>query len=406
VLRVPAVAVRRLAIHNQRLDGPLPRGRADADALYETCRALRSLQLDPTSVVARSHLLVLFSRHGAFDEAVFDALAYEQRRLFEYWAHEASYVLTEDLPLHRYEMRSFPRGRGVWTRRVSDWMAGEAPFRAHILERIAADGPLRARDIEDRASRPWTSDGWTNERNVSRMLDMLWVQGEVGIARRDGGQRVWDLMERCLPAAAPAGELPEPAMTRQAATLAVRALGAARPAHIRAHFTRGRYPGLPEALAALARDGTLERVAVDGLGDDWWVHAEDVERLREGAAVGGRTTLLSPFDNLLCDRARTEALFGFEHRLEIYTPKAKRRWGYFVLPVLDGDRLVARCDLAIDRKQGRLIVHALYAEPGLRAGARLPRAIGRELRRLAAWRGASEVELRTAPDAWRRHVAG
>jgi uncharacterized protein YcaQ len=405
VLRVPVANARRLAVHNQRLDGPLPRGRATPDALFDTCKALRCLQLDPTSVVARSHLLVLFSRHGAFDDTTFDTLAYEQRRLFEYWAHEASYVLTDDLPLHRYEMRNFPRGGGVWNRRVSDWMAEQAPFRAHILERLTVEGPLRAREIEDRSTRSWQSDGWTHERNVARMLDLMWVRGEVGISRRDGGQRVWDLMARCLPATAPAEELPQPAMTRRAAALAVRALGVARPAHIRAHFTRGRYPGLAAELATLEREGELERVGVDGLGDDWWVHADDVERLQSSDPPSGRTTLLSPFDNLLCDRARTEALFGFSHRLEIYTPKLKRRWGYFVLPVLDGARLVARCDLAIDRKQGRLIVHAVHAEPGLRAGARLPQAIRRELERLAAWRGATEVEVREAPAAWRQQLA-
>jgi len=145
---------------------------------------------------------------------------------------------------------------------------------------------------------------------------------------------------------------------------------------------------------------------------------EDVEALL-AQDFNGRTTLLSPFDNLLCDRDRTEALWGFRHRLEIYTPAAKREWGYFVLPVLDGERLVARCDLAIDRKAGRLKVLAVYAEPGLRAcrqgipgrrggpraGARLPKAIRRELERLAAWRGVNEIEVGAAPDAWWPHLA-
>jgi uncharacterized protein YcaQ len=237
------------------------------------------------------------------------------------------------------------------------------------------------------------------------MLDILWVRGEVGISRREGGRRLWDLMERCLPPDAPAGELPEPAMTRRAAELAVRALGVARPPHIRAHFTAGRYPGLAAALAALAHDGVLERVAVAGLGDDWWVHAEDAGFLRDPGDFRPRTVLLSPFDNLIHDRARTEALFGFSHRLEIYTPKAQRRWGYFVLPVLDGDRLVARADLGFDRQAGRLVAHAVHAEPGVPRGRRLPQAIRRELERLAAWRGAREIEVRAAPGAWRPVLA-
>jgi uncharacterized protein YcaQ len=405
MLRVAPAAVRRLAIRNQRLAGALPRARPGAEDLLETVRALRCLQLDPTAVVARSHLLVLFSRHGIFDEARFEQLAYERRALFEYWAHEASYVLSEDLPLHRYEMRTWPRGgAGAWPRKLSSWWEQEVGFRTHILERLREEGPLRARDIDDHSTAPWESDGWTDGRNVARMLDIMWVRGQVGIARRDGAQRVWDLMERCLPPDAPDDDLPDVEITRRAARFAIRALGAARVPHIRAHFTRGRYPGLEKVLEALRAEGEVERIAVEGLGEDWWVLATDLDALRQDE-LRGRTTLLSPFDNLLCDRARTEALFGFSHRLEIYTPAAKRRWGYFVLPVLDGDRLVARCDLSIDRKASRLKVLAVYAEPGLRAGARLPKAIRRELERLATWRGAKEIEVGAAPDAWRQHLA-
>jgi hypothetical protein len=397
------VSARRLAVRNQRLSGP----RRPKAELLETCRALRCLQLDPTAVVARSHLLVLFSRHGAFDERALEKLAYRERVLFEYWAHEASLVLAEDLPLHRWEMRTWPRENGSeWLRRMLAWWESEVEFRAYVLEHLRDNGPLRARDFEDRTTAPWVSEGWTNGRSVARMLDLMWVKGQVGISRRDGGQRVWDLMERCLPAGVSATELPEPEMTRRAAALAVKALGVARPVHIRAHFTRGRYPGLPEALETLERQGVLQRVGVEGLGDDWWVHAEDLDFLADPGDFRPRTVILSPFDNLLCDRARTERLFGFEHRLEIYTPKAKRRWGYFVLPVLDGDRLVARCDLALDRKANRLIAHAVHAEPRVPRGRRLPQAIRRELERLAKWRGATALEVRAAPDAWRPVLAG
>ena len=311
------------------------------ESLLETVRALGCLQLDPTAVVARNHLLVLFSRHGAFDEAQFERLAYEERALFEYWAHEASYVLSEDLPIHRHLMRP----PGGWRTRMAAWWESEHEFRAHILARLTAEGPLRAREIEDRAKVPWESSGWTNARNVARMLDLMWVRGEAGISRREGAQRIWDLMERCLPADAPDEELSDEEVTRRAAPRAIRALGAARIPHIRAHFTRNRYPHLQRVLET---HDQLQRIEVEGLGDDWWIHVEDLETL--DADFRGRTALLSPFDNLLCDRARTEQLFGFSHRLEIYTPKAKRRWGYFVLPVLDRDRLVARADLAIDRK--------------------------------------------------------
>jgi uncharacterized protein YcaQ len=399
VLRVDPAAIRRLAIRNQRLSGPVPRARPTAQDLLETARALRCLQLDPTAVVARSHLLVLFSRHGVFDETLFDEVAYGERALFEYWAHEASYVLSEDLPIHQWAMR--PPSGGAWRAKQNAWWEAEHEFRAHILERLTEAGPLRARDIDDLATSDWRrahDGGWTGPPNVARMLDLMWVRGQVGISRRDGTLRVWDLLERCLPEDAPREELSDEEVTRRAVPYALRALGAGRIPHIRAHFTRGRYPQLPQVLAALQKEGAVERIEVEGLGDDWWINSADLETL--DAEFRGRTALLSPFDNLLCDRARTEALFGFSHRLEIYTPQAKRRWGYFVLPVLDGDRLVARVDLAMDRKRNVLVAREVFAEPKNPRGQRLPKAIRRELERLAAWRGAADIEVLAAPPEW------
>ncbi|WP_028067168.1 winged helix-turn-helix domain-containing protein [Solirubrobacter soli] len=392
MITVAPTAIRRLAIRNQRLAGPR------ATDILETVKALRCLQLDPTAVVARNHLLVLFSRHGAFDEQAFDQLAYNDRALFEYWAHEASYVLSEDLPIHRFAMKA-PQG-GAWRAKQNAWWDAEGEFRAHILERLQAEGPLRAREIEDRAVDGYESrDEWTNRPNVNRMLDLMWVRGQTGISRREGTQRVWDLLERCVAPDAPQERLTDEEVTYRAAPYAIKALGAGRIPHIRAHFTRNRYPHLPQILERLRRNGVVERIAVDGLGDDWWIHSEDLETL-ETAEFKPRTSLLSPFDNLLCDRARTEALFGFHHRLEIYVPKPKRQWGYFVLPVLDGDRLVARIDLAIDRKRSVLSAITVHKEPSAPRGKRLPQAIRKELERLAAWRGATGIEVLKAPPEW------
>lgn len=391
MLRLTVTEARRLAVRAQRLDGPPPRGRPDREAILAVARALRCLQVDPTNVVARSHQLVVFSRLGPFDPAQLEQLTYGDRELFEYWAHEASLVLSEDLPLHRYLMRTWRHPR------AERWWRLNAEFRAYIVDRLRTHGPLPLREIEDRSVAPWLSTGWTHQRNVSRMLDLMWVRGHVGIAGRAGGQRLWDLMERCLPSGAPQHVPEEPEVTRTAARHAIRALGVARAPHIRAHFTRGRYPGLPAALKALEARGEIVRVGVEGLGDDWWMRAD--EPALDGA-WRGRTALLSPFDNLLCDRTRTERLFGFHHRLEIYTPKAKRRWGYFVLPILHHERLIGRADLAVDRKRGRLVAHAVHREPDAPRGKAVARAIRRELERLARWQGADVVELRTVPEAW------
>ena len=279
-----------------------------------------------------------------------------------------------------------------------EWWDLNEEFRAYILDRLRADGPLPLREIEDRSVAPWLSIGWTHQRNVSRMLDLMWVRGQVGIAGRSGGQRLWDLMERCLPPGAPRRRPGRGERSRRTATLlAIRALGVARAPHIRAHFTRGRYPGLPDTLAALHEQGEIVRRRGRGPRRRLVDAAEDAE---PDGDWRGRTALLSPFDNLLCDRARTEQLFGFTHRLEIYTPKVKRRWGYFVLPILHHDRLIGRADLAIDRRAGRLVAHAIHREPDAPRGKAVAKAIRRELERLAKWQGASDLELREVPEAW------
>jgi uncharacterized protein len=398
VLRVSPTAARRLAITAQRLDGPAPRKRPTPEEILELVRAIRCLQLDPTSVVARNHLLVVYSRLGAFDPADLERLVTEDRALFEYWAHEASLVLSEDLPLHAFMMRTPPHST-TWHERMQAWWDVNEEFRRYILDRLRADGPLPVTEFEDRSVAPWLSTGWTGGRNVPRMLDFMWVRGELGIAARRGGQRLYDLMERCLPPDAPTEVLEPHEVTRRAAPLALKALGVARAPHIRAHFTRRRYPGLPDVLKELERSGEIVPVEVDGLKGQWWVRAADVDALRSDG-FKPRTVLLSPFDNLLCDRGRTEELFGFSHRLEIYTPKAKRQWGYFVLPILHGDRLIGRADLAMDRKAGRLIAHAVHSEPGAPRGKGIAGAIRRELERLARWQGADDLDVRVAPPAW------
>jgi uncharacterized protein YcaQ len=398
MLRVSPVAARRLAITAQRLDGPSPRKRPTGDEILDVVRAIRCLQLDPTSVVARNHLLVVFSRLGPYDAAVLERLVYEERAMFEYWAHEASIVLSEDLPLHVFMMRTPPRS-STWHERMTEWWDLNEEFRASILDRLRADGPLPVTEFEDRSVAPWLSAGWNDQRNVSRMLDFMWVRGQVGIAARTGGQRQWDLMERCLPPDAPTEELEPEEVTRRAALLALKALGVARVPHIRAHFTRRRYPGLPQVLNELEASGDIVPVQIEDMKGEWWVRADDVDALT-GDGFKPRTALLSPFDNLLCDRGRTEELFGFSHRLEIYTPKAKRQWGYFVLPILHGDRLVGRADLAIDRKARRLVAHAVHREPGAPRGKAVAAAIRRELERLATWQGAEGLDVRQAPDAW------
>jgi len=398
--------VRRLAVSRQRLTGPPPAAAGPED-IMSVAADLGSLQLDPISVVARSHLLVLWSRLGRYDPADVEDLLWRERRLFEYWTHAAAIVCMDDLPIHSLLMRRYPSER---RRQLREWLAANQALRRSILRRLRAEGPLPTSAFEDRAVTSWQSSGWTAGRNVDRMLDLLWTQGRILVAGRKGQQRVWDLAERWLPDWAPTRRPPEREVVRAAAQRSLRALGVATARDIECHFTAYRYPGLPTVLASLERSGRIERVRLtaDGAGrnDPWYVHADDLpllERLEDGDWQP-RTTLLSPFDNLIINRERTERLFGFRFRLEIYVPRAARQYGYYVLPVLHGDTLVGRVDPALDRTNGRLVVHAVHAESGAPASAGPAAAAG--LQDLAAWLGADGIDLRQPPpEVWRAAFA-
>jgi hypothetical protein len=401
----PALA-RRLFIHKQRLAGPAPA--ADASGLMDVTRGLGCLQLDPISVVARSHLLVLFSRVGAYDPAHLDQLLWRERTLFEYWAHCASIVLTEDYPLHSPMMRDYP-----WSERTRTWVRQNDKLKRHILAKLRKRGPLLSRDFSEDGLDPeaWVSTGWTSGRNVSRMLDFLWIGGRIMVAGRQGIQKVWDLSERVLPEWTPREKLAEREVTRRAAQRALRALGAATPRQINFHFLRGRYPNLKKVLVELEKEKRIRGVEIKGWPGQWYLHADDEPVLDELRAAqhreaspwdGTRTTLLSPFDNLICDRARTEQMFNFDFRIEIYTPKSKRKYGYYVLPILHGDRLIGRVDPEMDRERGELRLNAVYAEDGAPKDA--GRAVASAIEDLAAFLGARKIgyNSKRIPAFWKR----
>jgi uncharacterized protein YcaQ len=222
------------------------------------------------------------------------------------------------------------------------------------------------------------------------------------VAGRKGIEKYWDLAERVLPSWTPREPMTEQQATSKAAEYSLRSLGVATAADIRQNFVM-RYPGLEKALVSLRRRERIESVAVEGLDDEWFAHTDDL-RLLDRIEAGDwtpRTTLLSPFDNLIRDRARLERLFGFEYRIEIYVPKAKRRYGYYVLPILDGDRIVGRMDPAMDRSNGRLTIKAVYAEPGAPASA--GKGVAASVEDLATFLGATDIAFsKQVPAAWKR----
>jgi uncharacterized protein YcaQ len=390
--------IRRLALAKQSLSGP--RRPATRNGLLDLTRELRSLQLDPISVVARSHLLVLWSRVGSFEPELVDSLLFGEGALFEYWAHAAAIVLTEDFPLHRLHMRSWPGG-GLFGDRVRTWMADNASLRRSILVRLRREGPLGSRAFGRLASRSWTSTGWTNERNVERMLTFLWAQGKVLVAGRSGGSRLWDLADRVLPVWTPREPVGARRAARRAAELSLKALGAGRPAHVRDHFVAGRFAGVPQTLDDLEGAGRVIRLSVTDAGvapGPWFVHGDDLPLLDriEAREWEPRTTLLSPFDNIIHNRDRTLELFGFHYRIQIYVPAAKRPYGYYVMPLLDGERIIARIDPVLDRRANRLVVKAVHREPGSTARA-VDGALRGSLSDLAGFLGAGSV-VRQRPE--------
>ena len=406
----PTIA-RRLAISRQRLAGPRPP--ADAAGILDVVRDLGCLQLDPISAVARSHLLVLWSRLGKFDPAHLDTLLWRERQLFEYWAHCASIVLTEDYQIHAQRMQTSITGDSAWMQRTRDWVVENDALHQHIIDRLTREGPLGSQHFEDKSADEWHASGWTSGRNVPHLLDFMWGKGTVLVAGRTGQQRLWDLAERVLPSWTPRELLPERELVRRAAQKSLRALGVGRPQDIKNHFIRHNYPGLASALKELEAEGRIERVQIAEDGrlwpGIWYVHTDDLpllEQLKSGTWQP-RTTLLSPFDNLICDRARTELLWDFTFRIEIYVPKAKRQYGYYVLPILHGDKLIGRIDPTFDRKSGTLNIHAVHAEPNAPMMSEAAQAVADAIAELAAFLGARTIVYsERIPDEWRGNLMG
>ncbi|MBA2384327.1 MAG: winged helix-turn-helix domain-containing protein [Actinobacteria bacterium] len=329
-MKVSLEEARRIAVRAQLLDG-------SATDVLGTVRRLGRLQLDPISTVAPPQRLVLWSRLGsAFDPAELERLLWEEQQLFEW---NAFIWPVEALPMIRARMARTTRGKYSWERRSRDWLAANGKFRRHVLRELEAHGPLLSRELADLSVGGWESGGWTGDRNVTQMLEILHGLGEVAIVGRRQNQRLWDLAERWYPETE---VLSEQEAERELEELRFHTAG-----------------------VRLTKQG------------EWEAHPDATD-----GPVPDRVTLLSPFDRLIHDRDRTETLFGFRYRLEMYVPKAKREYGYYVLPVLVGAELVGRAEPRFDRKTGTLELLGAWGDT-----SRLDEA----LTDLAAWLGAERI---------------
>ena len=372
--RLSAQEARRVALAAQGFGKPRPDGPIDRGHLRRTLERTGLLQIDSVSAVVRAHYLPLFSRLGAYPAALLDEAAWGRKRvLFEYWAHEASLLPLDLHPLLRWRMARAARGQGIYGELAR--IAAERPdFVEAALATVRERGPISAADVEGSRGRgSWW--GWSDAKCA---LEYLFWAGRVTTRSRRGFERLYDVPERVIPPAVL--ELPTPGEAdahRALLALAGRAHGIATAGDLRDYFRLDAEDSKPR-IAELVEDGTLLPVEVEGWKQQAYLH-RDAQRPRRIDSAA----LLAPFDPLVWERARTERLFGFRYRLEIYTPAAKRLHGYYVLPFLLGDRLVGRVDLKAERATGTLHVLAAYAEP--HAPPHTAEALGAELRRMADW---------------------
>jgi uncharacterized protein YcaQ len=356
VHRLRKAEARRIAVRAQLLDTQRPTD------LLEVVSHLTFLQIDPTAAIAPAADLVAWSRLGSSYQPAHLEQGLQDRTLFEL---DALVRPMSDVGLHLAGAEDFP----IYER-SREWFRANDSFRRDILDRLRDSGPLASRDIPDTSVVPWASSGWTNKRNVTQMLEFLLMRGEIAIAGRARRERLWDLAERVYPSDMRVPSVDEANRVKNERRL--RALGIAR----------RKTAKMPIEPTDVGEAG--EPAVVEGVAGEWRVDPEALDQVFEG-----RTALLSPFDRLSYDRVRAQELFEFEYVLEMYKPAAKRRWGYFALPILHEDRLVGKVDAAAERKASVLRVDAIHED--VRFTKAIKAAVQAELEALASWLGLEEI---------------
>ena len=362
VHRLTKVQARRIAIRAQLLDAQRPTD------LVAVVSHLMFLQIDPTAAIAPAADLVAWTRLGdAYrPEHLTEALE-QDRSLYEVRAFVRPMA---DLGLYLAEMAAWPSARVPPGSRGGRWLQQNDAFRKDVLKLLKKSGPLMSRDVPDTSVVPWQSTGWTGNRNVTQMLEFLNARGEVAVSGRVGRQRLWDLAERVYPHAVEALPLDEARRIRAGRQL--RALGIVR----------------PDVLAVSAEESEGEPAEVEGTSGTWVVDPAAID-----AGFRGPHRIAVAVRPAVHDRVRAQELFDFEYFLEMYKPAPKRRWGYFALPILHGDRLVGKLDAIADRKASALRVHAIHQD--LRFTKAMTKAVHRELDELASWLSLDAVDVVT-----------
>ena len=409
---LPRSAIAALFLERQHLDRPRAR-RLTAASLVRFAEDVGGIQLDSINVLERAHLLTLWSRFGAYDRAALERLVYRQRLLFEYWAHAACLVPTTHFPMWRRAMLDYEVHHTGWTK----WLKKHGPTMKRVEREFRERGPLGNADFVD--ERPGKRmAGWWAWKPEAHAMDYLWKKGVLGVHSRVHFQRRLDLIERLLPAALALEPMSREAFRNWHLRRSLHAMGAASATDLRMYLT---YPRAAVAerratLRTMLGSGEIVEVAVEGERAPWLALAGDVPALEAAARRRSRpsrgTTFLSPFDSFLWHRERTKALFGFDYRVEIYTPGPRRVHGYYSLPILHDGALIGRLDAKNHREAKRLEVKHVHFEPWFAAGSAPPldghgrvalepalAGVGEALASLAAFVGAKRVTLARASPA-------
>ncbi len=376
-------------------------------------RDLTFVQWDPIEVVAPSHVLSLWNRVGNFRLSDLDRLLWEDKKLFEHWANfAAAIVLTEDYPVYYSMMKRYPESLGKsWGAqkvRARKFLAEHRELSKSIMNQLKK-GPLQLTQFKEYGRTKRSADGWNSGSDVSTTLFHLEMGGEVMVVGHQGNRNIWGLSGEFLPSWVERKELAEEEVERLAAQRAIRALGTASPPEINYYFPRGRYQNLRKALESLQEDYVIHRVRVTEYQgrEKRYIHDLDIKLLESmnDDAWEPRVSLLPPFDNLISGRSRTNTVFGFDYSHEMFLPQNKRKFGYYVLPILWGDRFIGRVDPLMDRRNEKLLINSVRAEPGAPGDKEISTKIAETIDRLGEFLGAKEVVYTArVPAAWRNSL--
>lgn len=384
---------RRVLLAAQGLLSPPTHPATKADVLA-TIRRMQVLQIDTIHVVARSPYLVLWSRLGAYQARWLDELLAEGQ-LFEYWSHEACFLPIEDYPWYRALMVAGMSRSWVYSQ---TWLEEHADQMTHLKQLISQRGEVRSADF---ARTDGQKSGWWNWKFEKMALEMLHTSGELMIARRERFQRIYSLRQHLLPTWDDTQTPSLEQARRWFALAAIHALGVA-PARWVADYFRTKKRETPAVINQLLDEGALKTVKLQGSDELWYYHPNQttlLEQAMAGALVPQVTTLLSPFDPIVWDRARALELFGFDYRIECYTPAPKRRYGYFSLPILFGDQLVGRLDAKAHRQERLFEIKTIFLEPGVPLSEPLLTELSRAIQACANWHQTPNVVVRWSEPA-------